>query len=96
MASIARDDPSTLPGDPIRIDPKHVVSYSTSTVTNQSTGMYQFGDIGGQNCAERNSRLGTSDACRTTVTIQIDVEGVISYLSFIMTKAVGQTVSDIG
>jgi len=38
------------------------------------------------------SGLSTSGACRTTATIQIDVEGVISYLSSIMTKALGQTV----
>ena len=86
MASIARDDPSTLPGDdPIRIDPKHVVSYSTSTVTKARRTSLEI--LRGRNCAGRNSGLGTSDACRTTATIQIDAEGVISYLSYIMTKA---------
>ena len=95
MASIARDDPSTLPGDdPIRIDPKHLVSYSTSTVA-KVLGRTRLEILRGRNCAGRNSGLGTSGACRTTATIQIDAEGVISYLSSIMTKALGQTVLQI-
>jgi len=95
VASIARDDPSTLPGDdPIHTDSKHVVSYLTSTVT-KALGRTRLEILRGRNCAGRNSSLGTSGACRTTTTIQIDAEGVISYLSSIMTKALGQTVLQI-
>ena len=83
VASIAREHPSTLPGDdPICIDPKHVVFYSTCTVT-KALGRTSLEILRGRSYAGWNSGLGTSGACRSTATIQIDVEGVISYLSSI-------------
>ena len=80
--------------DPIRIYPKHVVSYSTSTVTKE-LGRTSLEIPRGRNCAGWNSGLGTAGACRTTATIQTDAEGVISYLSSIITKALGQTALQI-
>jgi len=79
---------------PFVLNPKHVVSYSNSTVT-KALGRTSLEILRGRNCAGRNSGLGTSGACKTTATIQIDAEGVISYLSSIMTKALGQTVLQI-